>query len=105
VNVISRKKLKEFYEKRAERKQHAKAFDDWFKLARKARWRNFQDTKATFGQTDVATGETGRTATIFDVGGNKYRILAHVDYARQTVKIEAVMGHQEYDENLWKKLF
>jgi hypothetical protein len=28
-----------------------------------------------------------------------------VDYARQTVKIEAVMDHQEYDKGLWKKLF
>lgn len=45
------------------------------------------------------------TATIFDIGGNKYRILAHVDYTRQTVKIEAVMDHQEYDRQSWRKLF
>lgn len=77
----------------------------WFKLARKARWHSFADTKATFGQTDVATGDAGRTATIFDAGGNKYRIVAHIDYARQTVKIEAVMDHAEYDRNLWKRLF
>jgi mRNA interferase HigB len=105
VNVISRKKLKDFHEAKPERQGHAAAFDNWFKLARKARWRSFQDAKATFGQTDVATGDTGRTATIFDIGGNKYRILAHVDYTRQTVKIEAVMDHKEYDKNLWKKRF
>jgi mRNA interferase HigB len=97
--------LREFYEARPERRQHASAFEEWFKLARKARWQNFQDAKATFGQTDVATGDSKRTATIFDVGGNKYRIVAHVDYARQTIKIEAVMDHKEYDKNLWKKLF
>lgn len=66
---------------------------------------NFQDAKATFGQADVATGVTGRTATIFDIGGNKYRIVAHIDYRRQTVKIEAVMDHKEYDRNRWKRLF
>jgi mRNA interferase HigB len=81
------------------------AFENWFKLARKARWRNFQETRATFGQTDVATGDTGRTATLFDIGGNKYRVVAHVDYRRQTVKIEVVMDHREYDKGLWKKLF
>src|SRR6266853_6346901 len=97
--------LRDFYESQPQRKQHAKAFDDWFRLARSARWHSFQDTKATFGQTDVATGDTGRTATIFDIGGNKYRIVAHVDYIRQTVKIEAVMDHKEYDKGLWKKLF
>lgn len=105
VNVISRRKLKEFYEAKPERRRHAKAFDDWFRIARKAYWRNFQDARATFGQTDIARGETGRTATIFDIGGNKYRIVAHVDYARQTVKIEAVVEHKEYDKSLWKKLF
>jgi mRNA interferase HigB len=105
VNVISRRKLKEFYEAKPERRKHAGAFDDWFKIARKAHWRNFQDVKATFGQTDVTTGDTGRTATVFDIGGNKYRVVGHVDYIRQTVKIEAVMDHKEYEKSLWKKLF
>jgi mRNA interferase HigB len=105
VNVISRKKLREFWEGKPERQQHATAFESWFKLARKARWHSFADVKATFGQADIARGETGRTATIFDIGGNKYRVLAHVDYLRQVVKIEAVLDHKEYDRNLWKKLF
>ena len=103
--MISRKKLKAFWESRPERKRHVNAFLDWFKLTRKARWQNFHDAKATFGQTDVTAGHTGGTATIFDIGGNKYRVVAHVDYLRQTVKIEAVMDHREYDRNLWKRLF
>jgi len=97
--------LRLFWEAKPERKQNAPAFEVWFKLVRRARWQNFQEAKGTFGQTDVTKGETGRTATIFDIGGNKYRIVAHVDYARQTVKIEAVMDQQEYDKGLWKKLF
>jgi mRNA interferase HigB len=105
VNVISRRLLKEFYESDPQRKRHAAAFENWFRIARKAYWRDFRDTRATFGQTDTAKGATGRTATIFDIGGNKYRIIAHVDYMRQTAKIEAVMDHKEYDRNLWKKLF
>lgn len=103
--MISRRKLRDFYAAKPERHQHAAAFENWFKLARQARWRNFQDARATFGQTDLVRGDQGRTATIFDVGGNKYRIVAHVDYRRQTEKIEAVMDHKEYDRNLWKKLF
>ena len=97
--------LRDFYLAKPDRARHATAFENWFKLTRKARWRNFQDAKATFAQTDTASGATGRTATIFDVGGNKYRILAHVDYLRQTVKMEAVMDHKEYDRNRWKNLF
>ena len=54
MNVISRKKLRDFYEAKPERRQHAMAFEEWFKIARKAQWQNYQEAKATFGQTDVA---------------------------------------------------
>lgn len=101
--MISRRKLREFDEARPERRRHATAFEDWFKLARRARWHTFQDVKALFGQTDVA-GDTSskRTATVFDIGGNKYRIVTLIDYTRQTVLITHVMDHKEYDKDNWK---
>ena len=103
MSVISRRKLREFYEARAERRKHADAFENWFKLTRKASWRSFQDAKALFGQTDVASGTaSNRTATIFDIGGNKYRIVTLIDYLRQTVLITHVMDHKEYDKENWK---
>jgi mRNA interferase HigB len=103
VNVISRKKLREFYEARPERRQHAGAFEDWFKLTRRASWQSFQDAKALFGQTDVISDTSSkRTVTIFDIGGNKYRIIALIDYLRQTVLITHVLDHKEYDKNNWK---
>ena len=43
-----------------------------------------------------------RTATIFDIGGNKYRIITLIDYTRQTVLITHVLDHKEYDKNNWK---
>jgi len=101
--VISRRKLRDYYEARPERRQHADAFEDWFKLTRKATWQSFADAKALFGQTDVARDTaSGRTATIFDVGGNKYRVIALVDYVRQTVLVTHVMDHKEYDKGNWK---
>lgn len=103
MNVISRKKLRTFYEATGERRQHALAFENWFKLTRKARWHTFQDVRALFGQTDVALDtHSKRTATIFDVGGNKYRIVTLIDYTRQTILITHVMDHKEYDRNKWK---
>jgi len=103
VNVISRRRLRGFYEAKPERRRHADAFEGWFKLTRKQRWRNFQDAKAMFGQSDVASDTTsGRTATIFDIGGNKYRVITLIDYIRQTVLITHVMDHNEYSKNKWK---
>lgn len=104
MNVISRRKLRDFYDSKPERRRHAEAFESWFKLARNARWQSFQDAKALFAQTDVAADtRSGRTATIFDVGGNKYRLIALIDYKRQTVLITHVLTHAEYDKGNWKK--
>lgn len=92
-----------FYEATGEHRQHAAAFEDWFRLTRKARWHSFQDAKALFGQTDVVRDTASkRTATVFDIGGNKYRIITLIDYTRQTVLITHVMGHKEYSRNKWK---
>jgi mRNA interferase HigB len=103
VNVISRRKLREFCGSKAERRQHLGAFEDWFKLTRRQSWHNFQDVKALFGQTDVASDtKSKRTATIFDIGGNKYRVITLIDYLRQTLLITHVMDHKEYDLKKWK---
>ena len=103
MNVISRKKLRQFYEALPARRRHAEAFEGWFKLTRKASWQNFRDVKALFGQTDVARDPSSkRTATIFDIGGNKYRVITLIDYARQTVFISHVLEHKEYDKHHWK---
>ena len=101
--MISRKKLRTFYQSKPEFRRHSAAFEAWFKLTRKAHWRDFEDTKALFGQTDVAKTATKRTAMIFDIGGNKYRIITLVDYLRQTVLITHVLTHAEYDRNIWKE--
>lgn len=101
--MISRKKLREFYEAKPIRRQHADAFEDWFKLARRASWQTFQDAKALFGQTDVASDtQSKRTATIFDIGGNKYRVVTLIDYMRQMVLITHVLDRKEYDKGNWK---
>lgn len=101
--MISRRKLRDFYAAKPQRRQHADAFEDWFRLTRRARWHNFQDAKALFGQTDAARDtHSGRTATIFDIGGNKYRIISLIDYTRQTVLITHVLDHKEYDKGNWK---
>ena len=103
MNVISRKKLRNFCEERPERRRHGEAFEDWFRLTRQASWQTFQDVKALFGQTDMTSNTASkRTATIFDIGGNKYRIITLIDYTRQTVLITHVLDHKEYDKNNWK---
>ncbi|MGD0141208.1 MAG: type II toxin-antitoxin system HigB family toxin [Tepidisphaeraceae bacterium] len=77
---------------------------EWYKLALRATWRNFADVKATFGQTDRVRVRSGQTVCVFDIGGNKFRLVAFVSYAKGKVYVLRVMTHGEYDRGnqRWK---
>ena len=77
---------------------------EWFRLTSLATWRNFADVKATFGQTDRVKVGSGQTVSVFDVGGNKFRLVAFVSYAKGKVYVLRVMTHKEYDKGnqQWK---
>ncbi len=59
---------------------------------------HFVELKKTFGSADQV-----RPHTMFNISGNKYRLIAVVDYALQSVSIECVRTHSEYDEGRWRK--
>jgi mRNA interferase HigB len=78
---------------------------EWFALTELATWRNFADVKSTFGQTDQAKVASGQTVCVFDIGGNKFRLVAFVSYAKGKVYVLRVMTHKEYDKGnqRWKQ--
>ena len=41
--------------------------------------------------------------TVFNIGGNKARLIAAIHYNRRKIYIRAVLTHQEYDQNKWKE--
>jgi mRNA-degrading endonuclease HigB of HigAB toxin-antitoxin module len=59
---------------------------------------HFVELKKTFGLADQV-----KPHTVFNISGNKYRLIAVVDYALQSVSIEFVLTHSEYDEGRWRK--
>jgi len=66
-------------------------------VVREAVWRSFQDIRQTFNTADYVQGKV-----IFDIGGNKYRMVAVADYLGQRVIIRAIMTHAEYDRGRWR---
>jgi mRNA interferase HigB len=94
----------ELIEKFCKRKERAKkAFDKWLPKVEAARWMKRLDAKATFPATDPWTGDSGTEYLIFDVGGNKYRVVVRPLFNTQTLIIMAVMGHAEYEAGTWKE--
>jgi mRNA interferase HigB len=61
-------------------------------------FKHFVELKKTFGSADQV-----KPHTVFDISGNKYRPIGVVDSALQSVSIECVLTHAEYDEGRWRK--
>jgi mRNA interferase HigB len=78
---------------------------EWYAITALARWRSFGDVKATFGQTDQTKVGSGQKVCVFDIGGNKFRLVAFVSYAKGKVYVLRVMTHKEYDKGSqqWKR--
>ena len=95
MNVISKRRLME-----AER-QHPElngALDAWFRIAKRAKWTCLNDIRKTWRDTDQVDGKT-----VFNVKGNKFRLIAGINYQSQTIYIKHVLTHAEYDKEEWKK--
>jgi len=75
----------------------ANALAMWRAAAAAARWRNFAQLKADFPSVDYVP-----PFTVFNVKGNKYRLIALIDYAEQIVVVQYVLTHATYSKGKWK---
>ncbi len=94
MHVITRKTLREFWLKHPDAQEPLEA---WYRLTKKAKWANLTQTRADFPHADPY----GK-CTIFNIGGNKYRLVTSIHYNRQRVYIVSVLTHKEYDKEKWK---
>ena len=74
----------------------------WLALATAAQWSNFVDCRRTFGSVDQVKTRGG-LATVFNVKGNRYRLVAAVMYPLELVVVRRVMTREEYGEDRWKE--
>ena len=95
MHVITRKRLNEFAEKYPETKT---ALAQWYSLAKNNNFSNFAELKAIFSSAD----QVGKL-TVFNIGGNKVRLIAAIHYNRKRIYIRAVLTHAEYDAGKWKE--
>ena len=80
-----------------EHPQCASALDQWYRLCKKADWRNFAELRALFPSTDKV-GDM----FVFDIGGNKIRLIVAIHFNARRVFVRAVLTHKEYDQGGWK---
>ena len=73
------------------------------KTALLAEWSSLQDARRDYPHADGVRTARRDTLTVFNIGGNKYRLVARIRYDYQLVNVRAVLTHQEYDEGQWKE--
>jgi len=99
MRIIALKMLKEFWGKYPDAQGPLRL---WYKTTHKARWTNFLKVRETFRSADTTKVRSGNTAVIFDIGGNKYRLITAIHYDTGCVFTMMVLTHKEYDTNNWK---
>ena len=92
MHVITIGRLREFWEAgHADSEQPLRA---WHKEAEKADWQCWADIKRTYPSADAP----GNGRVVFNIGGNKYRLIVKVDYEWKKVFIRRLCTHAEYDQ-------
>lgn len=95
MHIITRRTLLEFA---AEHPDAHTPLDDWYRTARRLTWRNIVEVRKTYPHAD-AVG----VFTIFNIGGNKYRLITEINYAGGRIYIIRVSTHAEYSKEDWKR--
>ena len=93
MKIVSHKKLQEFYE-RPGREDSKVALERWYQIAESADWRAFADVRMDFGSVD----SIGNQHYVFNIRGNKYRLVVVIKFIVGYVFIRFVGTHGEYDK-------
>ena len=91
MRVIAKKILREFWEKHSDSEDQLKT---WYKETIKAEWKTPNDVKADYPKASILKG--GRV--VFNICGNNYRLITHINYVRQWVFIRFIGTHNDYDK-------
>jgi mRNA interferase HigB len=94
VHVISRKRLREFWVRHPDAEGPLSA---WFKVASRAQWRKFADVRSYHSAADLVDG-----LVVFNIGGNKYRLITEIYYRDQVILVRHVLTHKDYDKGHWR---
>ncbi len=90
MHVISRKQLREFAARHPDAESSLQA---WFHEARQAHWDTTADIKQQYGSASILKGNR----VVFNICGNKYRLVVKINYHAEIVYIRFVGTHADYD--------
>jgi mRNA interferase HigB len=93
MRVIAKRTLREFWERHPSNAPAKTPLQDWYAQVSAADWAAAADLKAQF--RDASILRSGRV--VFNIGGNKYRLVVRINYSYRVVYVRLVGTHEEYD--------
>ncbi len=94
MRTISKTALRGFWEKHPDAER---VLRNWYKITLKADWNDLADVKKDFSHADQVGG-----CIVFNIGGNKYRLITKIKFRHKIVYVRFVLTHAEYSRGKWK---
>ncbi len=91
MRIIAKRTLVDFWEVHATAQ---KPLDEWFRFVRHAEWEDSQDIKRDFASASFLANNR----VVFNIGGNKFRLVTKIDYEYKIVFTRFIGTHAEYDK-------
>jgi mRNA interferase HigB len=95
MHIITRKRLNDFAHDHPDTRT---AFEHWYRHMKRRNFASLAEVRTVFPTAD----KVGKL-TVFNIGGNKARLITAIHYNRHKVYIRAVLTHEAYDQNTWKE--
>ena len=93
MRIVSHRKLREFYETKGHEDSRG-ALERWYDIAEEAEWKNMSDIKVDFPATD----NVGNQHYVFNIRGNKYRLVVVIKFTIGYIYIRFIGTHTEYEK-------
>jgi len=71
--------------------------EEWYKIVKSLSWQNLEEVKQIY-----RGAESVGNFTVFNIKGNKYRLIVDINYVNQTIYYKYFLTHAEYDKDSWK---
>jgi len=91
MRIISRRKLREFWELHPDARQSLQA---WYEDAKQANWKTPADIKDVYHNASILTNNR----VVFNIKGNRYRLVVAIQYEHGIVFIRFIGSHRDYEK-------
>ncbi|MBC8552537.1 MAG: type II toxin-antitoxin system HigB family toxin [Candidatus Brocadiales bacterium] len=95
MHIITRKRLLELAKKHPD---CSTALESWYRIVKHTDFNSFNELRQTFPSADQVCN-----LTVFNIGGNKARLIAAIHYNTHRIYIRDILSHKEYDRGSWRK--